>query len=476
MKSRILLALWSGILYGALAGCTSGSYNDTSCIGDSIVVDNANPWNAMGEVEKRIRLTAFPDRVFNITSDYQAISGSDISDILRRAISDCHRAGGGRVVIPAGEYYTKAIHLLSNVNLHIEEGAIVKFSTEPTDYAPQVPTRWEGIDCMGMSPLIYAYRQENIAVTGKGILDGQASWENWWKLRARTSAEDKAIGKFMGKEKLHDFEKHVTSIADRIFTEKDELRPQFIQFYQCNRVLVEGVTLNNAPFWLLHPLMSKNIVVRGVTFDSHGPNNDGCDPESCENVLIENCIFNTGDDCIAIKSGRNNDGRAWALPSRNIIVRNCQMKDGHAGVAIGSEISGSCYNVWMEDCQIGSAEMDRPFRIKSNAIRGGVVKGFYIRNIDISECKQAVLKLELKYEKVTDGPYFPLFENILLENITCQKSRYGIWIDGLETHTCVRNVKLRNCQLDGITDEKVNSIVGAEGVTFSNSTFNGQVL
>ena len=327
-----------------------------------------------------------------------------------------------------------------------------------------------------MSPLIYAYRQENIAVTGKGILDGQASWENWWKLRARTSAEDKAIGKFMGKEKLHDFEKHVTSIADRIFTEKDELRPQFIQFYQCNRVLVEGVTLNNAPFWLLHPLMSKNIVVRGVTFDSHGPNNDGCDPESCENVLIENCIFNTGDDCIAIKSGRNNDGRAWALPSRNIIVRNCQMKDGHAGVAIGSEISGSCYNVWMEDCQIGSAEMDRPFRIKSNAIRGGVVKGFYIRNIDISECKQAVLKLELKYEKVTDGPYFPLFENILLENITCQKSRYGIWIDGLETHTCVRNVTLRNCQLDGITDEKVNSIVGAEGVTFSNSTFNGQVL
>ena len=144
MKSRILLALWSGILYGALAGCTSGSYNDTSCIGDSIVVDNANPWNTMGEVEKRIRLTAFPDRVFNITSDYQAISGSDISDILRRAISDCHRAGGGRVVIPAGEYYTKAIHLLSNVNLHIEEGAIVKFSTEPTDYAPQVPSHRVG--------------------------------------------------------------------------------------------------------------------------------------------------------------------------------------------------------------------------------------------------------------------------------------------------------------------------------------------
>lgn len=474
LLKRMTLA---GCLFGlCLTGCVNKPTQPTSGESDSIVVDPNNPWKAMKEVEKRIETTEFPDRVFNIMTDYKAQTDKDISEELRRAISDCHRAGGGRVVVPAGTYYTKAIHLLSNVNLHIEEGATLKFSTTATDYAPQVPTRWEGIDCMGMSPLIYAYRQDNIAVTGKGILDGQASWENWWKLRARTSAEEKAIGKFMGKEKLHDFEKNITSIADRIFTEHDELRPQFMQFYQCDRILVEGVTLNNAPFWLLHPLMSKNIIVRNVTFDSHGPNNDGCDPESCENVLIENCIFNTGDDCIAIKSGRNNDGRAWNLPSRNIIVRNCQMKDGHAGVAIGSEISGSCYNVWMEDCQIGSPEMDRPFRIKSNAIRGGVVSGFYIRNINISECKQAVLKLELKYEKVTEGPYYPLFENILLENITCQKSRYGIWIDGLEDHICVRNVALKNCKLDGITDEKTNSIVGAEGVFFQNSLFNGKEL
>lgn len=474
LLKRMTLA---GCLFGlCLTGCVNKPTQPTSGESDSIVVDPNNPWKAMKEVEKRIETTEFPDRDFNIVTDYKAQTDKDISEELRRAISDCHRAGGGRVVIPAGTYYTKAIHLLSNVNLHIGKGATLKFSTTATDYAPQVPTRWEGIDCMGMSPLIYAYRQDNIAVTGEGILDGQASWENWWKLRARTSAEDKAIGKFMGKEKLHDFEKNITSIADRIFTKHDELRPQFMQFYQCDRILVEGVTLNNAPFWLLHPLMSKNIIVRNVTFDSHGPNNDGCDPESCENVLIENCIFNTGDDCIAIKSGRNNDGRAWNLPSRNIIVRNCQMKDGHAGVAIGSEISGSCYNVWMEDCQIGSPEMDRPFRIKSNAIRGGVVSGFYIRNINISECKQAVLKLELKYEKVTEGPYYPLFENILLENITCQKSRYGIWIDGLEDHICVRNVALKNCKLDGITDEKTNAIVGAEGVFFQNTLFNGKEL
>ena len=473
LRKMTLAGLISGL---SLTGCVGEAAQPRNSENDSIRVDYANPWKAMKEVEKRIETTEFPNRDFNIVTDYKAQTGNDISEELRRAISDCHRAGGGRVVVPAGVYYTRAIHLLSNVNLHIEKGGTLKFSTTATDYAPQVPTRWEGIDCMGMSPLIYAYRQDNIAVTGEGVLDGQASWENWWKLRARTSAEDKAVGKFMGKEKLHDFEKKITSIADRIFTEHDELRPQFMQFYQCDRILVEGVTLNNAPFWLLHPLISKNIIVRNVTFDSHGPNNDGCDPESCENVLIENCIFNTGDDCIAIKSGRNNDGRAWNLPSRNIIVRNCQMKDGHAGVAIGSEISGSCYNVWMEDCQIGSPEMDRPFRIKSNAIRGGVVSGFYIRNINISECKQAVLKLELKYEKVTEGPYYPMFENILLENITCQKSRYGIWIDGLEEHICVKNVTLKNCKLDGITDEKTNSIVGAEEVFFQNTLFNGKEL
>lgn len=472
MKSKVLAALWASLLTLASASCTGGSPCGNSCTADSLIVDARNPWKAVGEVEKRIQHTSFPDRTFNLVTDYQAVSGEDISDKLRRAISDCHRAGGGRVVIPAGEYYTKAVHLLSNVNLHIGKGATLKFSTNPSDYAPQVPTRWEGIDCMGLSPLIYAYRQENIAVTGEGTLDGQASWDNWWKLRARTSAEDKAAGKFMGKEKLHDFEKNLTSIADRIFTERDELRPQFIQFYQCNRILIEGVTLNNAPFWLLHPLMSENIVVRRVTLESAGPNNDGCDPESCENVLIEDCIFNTGDDCIAIKSGRNNDGRAWSLPSRNIIVRRCQMKDGNAGVAIGSEISGSCYNVWMEDCQIGSPEMDRPFRIKSNPIRGGVVRGFYIRNVDISECKQAVLKLELKYERVIEGPNWPLFEDILLENVTCRKSQYGIWIDGLADHTCVRGVTLRNCHFTGIEEASLNSVVGAEEVTFDNSTFN----
>ncbi len=435
-------------------------------------LDMSSVWGEMEQVERSILRTGFPDKKFDILQ-YGASAGKDVTDAIRKAIADCHEQGGGMVVIPRGVFYTGAVHLLSNVNLHLEEGAVLKFSTDPADYFPAVVTRWEGVDCMAQSPLIYAKGQTNIAVTGKGVLDGQASKENWWSKRARTSEADKKLGKFMGKEKLQYCEQNKIPLQERVFDEGDELRPQFIQFYQCDRILIEGVTIHNAPFWLLHPLLSKNIVVRGVTLDSHGPNNDGCDPESCENVLIEDCIFNTGDDCIAVKSGKNNDGRSWNVPSRNIIVRNCTMKDGHAAVAIGSEISGSCYNVWMEDCVVGSAGMDRPFRVKSNAVRGGVVNGFYVRNIQISECKQAVLKLELKYENVLSGDYYPFFTNIVLQNVTCDKSRYGIWIDGLKDHACVGAVMLENCHFKGITDPDLNRIVGVQELVFDKSTFNG---
>ena len=190
MKIKVKAILLCSLFTLFLINCNENNQSDKNSGNKILVVDQTNPWKAMNDVEKNIEQTNFPDRTLNIVTDYHAIAGQDVSDIIRRAVSDCHRAGGGRVVIPAGEYYTKAIHLLSNVNLHLEKGATLKFSTRPTDYAPQVPTRWEGIDCMGMSPLIYAYRQENIAVTGEGVLDGQASWENWWKLRARTSVED----------------------------------------------------------------------------------------------------------------------------------------------------------------------------------------------------------------------------------------------------------------------------------------------
>lgn len=436
--------------------------------------EDADVWKRCEQVVSGIQAASFRKQDYNILQ-YGAHKEEDVTEALKKAIRACHEEGGGRVIVPKGVYYTGAIHLLSDVNLHLEKGAVLRFSTSPDDYLPIVVSRWEGVDCRTLSPLIYANGQTNVAITGTGILDGQASRDNWWSWKGRRlPAAEADTAHRVGKDKLLRMERHGTPIEERIFSADDRLRPPFIQFYRCNRVLVEGITILRSPFWMLHPLLSRDVIVRGVKFNSHGPNNDGCDPESCENVLIESCDFNNGDDCIAIKSGKNRDGRAWGIPSRNIVVRHCRMRDGHAGVAIGSEVSGSCYDVWVQDCVMDSPDMDRPLRIKSNAMRGGVVDGFYARNIKIGECKQAVLRLELQYERVHSGPHYPIFKNIYLENVTSRKSNYGILIEGFEDRTCVWDVRLKNCRLSGIQAPEINCIVGAERVKFINTTFNNK--
>jgi polygalacturonase len=261
-------------------------------------------------------------------------------------------------------------------------------------------------------------------------------------------------------------------VEKRIMTEEDCLRPPFIQPYLCKSVLIQDVKIINAPFWLIHPLLSESVIVRGVTMESHGPNNDGCDPESSKNVLIEDCYFNTGDDCIAIKSGRNNDGRRWNVASENIIIRNCKMKDGHGGVVVGSEISGGCYNIWAENCEMDSPDLERVVRIKSNAIRGGNIENIFVRDIKVGECREAVFRVEMKYERVFDGPYVPSIKNVVLENIDCGKSRYGIFIDGLDSSVQIRDVLIKDCNFNNITTDK--RITGAENVVFENVKINGK--
>ena len=223
-----------------------------------------------------------------------------------------------------------------------------------------------------------------------------------------------------------------------------------------------------------HPLLSENVTIKGVKMQSHGPNNDGCDPESCENVLIEDCDFDTGDDCIAIKSGRDEDGRYWNIPCKNIIVRECRMKDGHAGVAIGSEITGGCHNVWVENCQMDSPELDRIIRIKSNPMRGGNVANVFVRNITVGECKQSILGIEQKYWHVDEGPYLPLFENIHLENITSKKSQYVLHLDGFDDKSQIRNIYLKDCSFEGVEKPEINKVTGAENIRFENVTVNGE--
>ena len=238
-------------------------------------------------------------------------------------------------------------------------------------------------------------------------------------------------------------------VKERVFGEGQFLRPNFIQPYRCNNVLIEGVTIHNSPMWEINPVLCTNVTVRGVTVVSHGPNNDGCDPESCRDVLIEDCVFDTGDDCIAIKSGRNNDGRRVNVPAENIIVRNCTMKDGHGGVVMGSEISGHCRNVFVENCKMDSPNLDRALRFKDNARRGGIIENVFMRNVEIGRVAEAVLTIDLLYEEGSNGLHQAVVRNVELENVKSQASPRVMWIVGYPG-AVIDDVRFTNCVFRGV--------------------------
>ncbi|MHB9056320.1 MAG: glycoside hydrolase family 28 protein [Paludibacteraceae bacterium] len=430
-------------------------------------------------VLKQIKEPKFKNTQYNIR-DFGAIANDTAvlnTEAINRAIATCSLNGGGMVVVPAGTWHTAPITLKSNVNLHVQEGATILFTTNPK-YFPVVLTRWEGMDCYNLQPLIYAYGETNIAITGKGILDGGAGNENWWKKcgAVRYGWKEGDISQRTGRPKLMKWNNDKVLVSRRILTEKDGMRPQMLNFYMCNNVLIEGVKMLRSPFWVIHPLLCNNVTVRGVTVENDGPNGDGCDPESCRNVLIANCFFNTGDDCIAIKSGRNNDGRLWSRPSENIIVRNCEMKNGHGGVVIGSEITGGYKNLFVENCNMDSPLLDRVIRIKTNILRGGTIENIFVRNIKVGECKEAVLHINLLYEPDESGErgFIPVVRNINLDNVISRKSNFGVYIDALQDQTCVQDIFVSNCQFDHVKNG--NHFKGMiENVKFENVKINGQL-
>lgn len=447
------------------------------------IAAQAKAWddNEYKRIEQSIKAPTFPERDFVITK-YGAKTGNTAAKnqkAINKAILACSKRGGGRVIVPAGTYLTGAITLLSNVNLVVEKDAKLQFVFEP-DLYPVVPTRWEGLDCHNVSPCIYAYKQQNIAVTGEGTIDGGGSKETWWQWTGVPyfgGAPDKLPNQRSGtRARLLKQAEDGVDMNERIFTKNDGLRPQLINFNQCENILLEDLTLLRSPFWVIHPLLSKNITVRGMKIINDGPNGDGCDPESCDGVLIEKCYFNTGDDCIAIKSGRNRDGRLWDRPSENIIIRNCEMKNGHGGVVIGSEISGGCRNVYAENNVMDSPELERVVRIKTNTCRGGIIENINARNIKVGVCKESVLKINLDYEhnEICCRGYIPTVRNINIENITCEKSQYGVQIIALDTACYVYDINVKNCRFNGVRDG--NSIKGmTRDVRFDNLFINGSL-
>ena len=281
------------------------------------------------DIERQIVAPTFADQAFPITKYGAKTTNTAAKNqkAINKAIATCSKKGGGRVVVPAGVWDTGAITLLSNVNLVVEEGATLHFVFD-RDLYPNVLTRWEGLDCWNYQPCIYAYGEKNVAITGQGTIDGGATEETWWlmsgkKHDGRTLRGDECQSNADGRPlRLKQAEDGV-DMNQRIYGKGKGLRPQLVNLYKCENILIEGVTMLRSPFWVMHPLLSKNITIRNVKVWNEGPNGDGCDPESCENVLIEGCTFHTGDDCIAIKSGRNADGRLWNIPSKNFIVRRC---------------------------------------------------------------------------------------------------------------------------------------------------------
>jgi polygalacturonase len=413
-----------------------------------------DPWDEVPAILSRIKPPSFPKRDFDLKR-----FGS-----VNEAIAACSAAGGGRVVVPAGTFMTGPMRLKSRVNLYLAEGAVLKFSTDPAKYLPAVFTRWEGTELMNYSPFIYAFNEQDVAVTGPGTLDGQADAAHWWDWTRSAAAP---------RRRLMDLGAQGVPVAERVFGEGSFLRPNFIQPYRCRNVFFEGITIRNSPMWEIHPVLCTNVIVRGVTIESHGPNNDGCDPESCRDVLIERCTFDTGDDCIALKSGRNDDGRRVGVPVENVIVRDCTMKDGHGGVTIGSEISGGARNIFAEKCRMDSPRLDRALRIKSNSVRGGVIERVFMRDVTVGQVADAVVSVDFTYEEGDAGKFPPIVRDVEVRNVTSRKSKYGLLLRGYP-HDPVTGVRLKDCTFESVAQPDL--LENVKDIVLANVTINGKLL
>ncbi|MCM3871240.1 MAG: glycoside hydrolase family 28 protein [Pyrinomonadaceae bacterium] len=436
-----------------------------------------DPWKVvMPRILARIKPPVFSKRDFLVTK-YGAVGNgkSDCTEAFRKAIAACNKAGGGRVVVPEGSFLTGPIHLKSNVNLHVTAAATIKFSQNPADYLPLVFSRWEGMELMNYSPFIYAIDQKNIAITGKGILDGQGNNEAWWPWNGRPQYGWKtgAPNQRKARTALVEMIERNVPVAERVFGEGHYLRPQFIQPYRCQNVLIQGVTIKNSPMWEIHPVLCTNVTIDTVSISTHGPNNDGCDPESCKDVLIKDCYFDTGDDCIAIKSGRNADGRRLNVPTENIIVQGCRMKDGHGGITVGSEISGGVRNLFAENCQLDSENLDHALRVKNNAMRGGLLENLYFRNIEVGQVAHAAITIDFNYEEGAKGGFTPVVRNFVVSDLRSGKSKYALDVQGFKDAP-IYNLRLSDCSFSNVAEPDI--IKNVKGLAFQNVRINGKLV
>ncbi|HEY6915191.1 MAG TPA: glycoside hydrolase family 28 protein [Paludibacter sp.] len=387
--------------------------------------------------------------------EFGAVQGDKAqnSRAIASAISAANEAGGGIVVIPAGEWLTGKVHFKSNVNLHLSKGAVLLFDDDPNDYLPAVNTSWEGMECMNYSPLIYAWQCKNIAITGEGTITAKMNLWTSWAGRPRPHMESL--------KRLYNMSYQNVPTEERMMVnDTAHLRPHLIQFNRCENIRFECFSIVNSPFWTIHMYLSKNILLRKLNVYAHGHNNDGFDPEMSQNILVENCRFDQGDDAIAIKSGRNQEGWRIQVPTKNLVIRNCTVKNGHQLIAIGSELSGGIENVYVHDCVVNKgAKMFHVVFIKTNERMGGYVNNIYVKNIKAGKMDLGILGIEtdVLYQWKDLVPTYvrkltPI-KNIYLGNIKATNVKFESRILG-QKELPVENIFLKSVEADTIRDKK----------------------
>lgn len=418
-----------------------------------------------------IREYIYPQRDFLI-SDYGAQPDglTENTSAVAAAIAACHEAGGGRVVVPRGTWLTGPVHLKSNVNLHLQEGAVLRFVDRPEAYLPAVPTSWEGMECYNYSPLVYAYECQNVAITGKGKLEPQMDlWRTWFP---RPAAHMEAL-----KQLYTMASTDVPVVRRQMAVGENHLRPHLIQFNRCQYVLLDGFEINGSPFWTIHLYLCDGAIARGLKVYAHGHNNDGIDLEMSCNILVENCTFDQGDDAVVIKSGRNRD--AWRLntPAENIVVRRCTIVNGHTLLGIGSEMSGGVRNVYMHDCRLTN-DVFRLFFLKTNHRRGGFIENITLENV---KCRKALRMMEIDTEVLYQWKNLvPTYEtritrigNIAMRHVECDTTKAIYELKG-DARLPIRSVELEDVHARVVTDF-VKSATNVEELQEKNVTY-GELL
>ena len=409
-------------------------------------------WAEAEKIEAEVTGAKISGPIFNVL-DYNVVPDTELlnTDPINELISLVSDKGGGVLRFPKGVYRTGGIILKDNIEINIQEGAVLKFSQNPVDYTPNVIGHWEGMEIYNFRAFMYSNDAKNIAITGSGILDGNAGWDNWWGWSKNNLHKLKK-----NRPRLMDYNRSQVPVEKRNFGIGYHLRPNFIQTYKSEKITIQGVTLKNSPMWFIHTVLSENIIIDGVKIYApyESPNTDAIDFESSKNIVVKNCFIDVGDDCITMKSGRNQDGRRINIPTENVIARNNIIKNGRGGLTIGSEMSGGANNIFMKDCQINSKKLNRAFRIKGSEVRGGYVRNIFVKDVQIDTVGGGpVLNIDLHYkvrEAERDGNlYLPKIENVFIQNVSCNYAKQPLFLDGYE-ESKIRNIWLKNIDIKDV--------------------------